>query len=131
MLVASWSTSRFWYRQPNLECITFRQPNAPSNTLQTLTNAIALSTVAITCIGSKRVVVSNFGSMYSGMCVKINMASILQIVQQLRWVTRLRSIKFFLYYFGIYAITSRWVWSSYPWAIKNIQEGCCKKGAEL
>ena len=50
------------------------------------------------------------------------------IVQQLRLVTRLRSIKFFSLLFGIYAITSRWVWYSYPWAIKNIQDGCCKTG---
>ena len=27
-----------------------------------------------------------------------------------------------------YAITSKWVWSSYPWAIKNIQDGCRKTG---
>ena len=33
-----------------------------------------------------------------------------------------------VFFFGIYAIISRWVWSSYPWAIKNIQDGRRKTG---
>ena len=36
--------------------------------------------------------------------------------------------KVFSLFFGVYAITSRSVWSSYPWAIKNIQDGCRKTG---